>query len=261
MNNFSFGSGPIRDGHDVFGATAAATTWNFAEGTTIRGFNEYLTLQNSNPTPTTVQLQYFTSLAGINPVKTLTLPATSRVTVEVFSGDRLDNPSCTPGTGGSCGVGWDIGGVSTQVTASQPIVVERPMYIVHNFGTGLVAGAHVVVGATGLAQLFGFAAGSTVSGENDFLTIQNPGNVAANITVTYYPPTGATIGRTFAVAAGSRHTVEVFAPTAEGAGPGLAPLGMVVESDVPVLVEKPTYGSGSASYGATDTLGYTPASF
>jgi hypothetical protein len=35
----------------------------------------------------------------------------------------------------------------------------------------------------------------------------------------------------------------------------------VVLSTLPVLVEKPTYSSNSASYGATDTLGYSPPNF
>jgi hypothetical protein len=156
-------------------------------------------------------------------------------------------------------VGPNIGGVSLQVTSNQPIVAERPMYIYLNFGTGPVAGAHVVVGSTGLAKLFGFAAASTAIGDNDYLTIQNPSATVANITATYYTNTGQIV-KNFQVAANSRHTVEVF-KAAEGAGPGYSPLGIVVSSDQPVLVEKPTYSSNASAYGATDTLGYSPSSF
>ncbi len=259
VNNFSFGFGAIRDGHDAFGATAAATQWNFAEGTTLAGFNEYLTLQNASPTDAHVQLHYFTDTPGVNPVKSLVVPHTSRVTVEVFSGDRNNNASCSAASGGNCGVGLGIGGVSTQVTSDVAIVAERPMYIVHNFGTGTVAGAHDVVGATAVGQLFGFAAASTATGESDFLTIQNSGASVANITATYYTGSGPLV-RNFPVAAGSRHTVQVFLAT-EGPGPGYAPLGIVIQSDKPVLVEKPTYGSTTGAYGATDTLGYAPPGF
>ena len=56
----------------------------------------------------------------------------------------------------------------------------------------------------------------------------------------------------------SRHTAALF-QAAEGPGSGYYPLGMVIESDQPVMVEKPTYSSNSATYGATDTMGYTPA--
>jgi len=55
----------------------------------------------------------------------------------------------------------------------------------------------------------------------------------------------------------SRHTVEVFS-TSEGIGRAVAPLGIVVVADAPVLVEEPTYNSNSTTYGAADTVGYTP---
>jgi hypothetical protein len=130
------------------------------------------------------------------------------------------------------------------------------MYMYVDFGTGPVAGAHIVVGATSLGKLFGFAAASTLAGENDYLTIQNPGTIVANVKATYYTSTGPVV-KNFQVAAGSRRTVEVFKVT-DGAGPGISQLGIVISSDQPVLVEKPTYNSTPAGYGATDTLGYAP---
>jgi hypothetical protein len=259
VNNFSFGDGPIRDGHVAFGATNPGTEWDFAEGTTLRGFKEYLTLQNPNPTAAHANLQYLTDVPNTNPLKSLTLPANSRTTVEVFSGDRNSNPSCTAGVGGSCGIGLDIAGVSLKVTADQPIVAERPMYMSFNFGSGSVAGAHDVVGATTLGRLFGFAYASTLAGDNDYLTIENQGNTTANIVATYFTGAGATV-RTFGVAPSSRHTVGLFS-SAEGPGPGYYPLGIEIESDQPVLVEKPTYSRNATTFGATDTLGYTPTGF
>ena len=259
VNNFSFGDGPIRDGHVAFGATNPGTEWDFAEGTTLRGFKEYLTLQNPNSTVAHAHLQYLTDVPNTNPLKSLTLPSNSRTTVEVFSGDRNSNPSCTPGAGGSCGIGLDIAGVSLKVTADQPIVAERPMYMYFNFGSGPVPGAHDVVGATGLGRLFGYAYASTLAGDNDYLTIQNQGNTPANIVATYYTSVGGK-AQTFAVAPSSRHTVELFS-SMEGPGPGYYPLGIVIESDQPVLVEKPAYSRNATTFGATDTLGYTPTGF
>jgi hypothetical protein len=115
----------------------------------------------------------------------------------------------------------------------------------------------VVVGATVLGRLYGFAAASTVAGNNDYLTIQNSGSIDANITVDYYT-TGGTVTKHFAVTRSTRHTVLVFSNNGEGIGTGLSRLGIVVSSDQPVLVEKPTYSSNLATYGATDTTGYTP---
>jgi IPT/TIG domain-containing protein/uncharacterized protein DUF5719 len=264
VNNFSFGSGSIRDGHDAFGATAPSTQWYLAEGTTITGFNEYLTLLNSQPTATSATIKYFTDIPSVI-TKTVTLPPTSRTTIEVFSGNRNDITNCTAGSGGDCGVGGGIGGVSTQITANQAIVVERPIYMVHNFGSGAVAGAHDVGGASALNTVFGFSAASTTAGANDYLTIENPQTAAANITITYFTDNG-TILRQLQVAPQSRHTVEVFNAT-DGAGPGLYPLGIVVQSTPNmgstyfINVEKPTYDSNSNTYGATDTLGYSPSGF
>jgi hypothetical protein len=189
------------------------------------------------------------------------VPAASRVTVEVFHGDTSSVTNCTPNqsaTGpGTCGVGPGQVNVSVAVTSTQPIVAERPMYLDYDFGSGPVAGAHDAVGANQLATLFGFAWALTEAGDNDYLTIQNPGAADAHLTVTYYPPLGPSIVRTITVAGRSRHTVEVFGTT-EGAGPGLSSLGIVVASDQPALVEKPTYSANPTTYGATVTGGYSP---
>jgi hypothetical protein len=244
VNNYSFGYGPIRDGHDAFGANGPARQWNFAEGTTLAGFNEYLTLQNPGVISANVTITYLYDL-GIKTVRLMVAPQ-SRQTAIVWDPAHF-------------GVGAGYVGVSTQVSADQPIVAERPMYMVHDFGTGLVAGAHDVLGATALGKLFGFAAASTAPGENDYLAIQNPNAVAANLTIAYYPG-GAATTRSFIIPPNTRHTVLVF-QSAEGVGSGVASMGIVVSSDQPVLVEKPTYSSNPSTYGATDTSGYPASSF
>jgi hypothetical protein len=279
---FSFPSGTISDGDVAFGATAAANDWKFAEGTTLPGFREYLTLQNSNAAAATVGLTYLLSTGVTPPVKTLTIPANTRVTVEVWNGDTTTG-SCQSGAAGNCGVGSGIGGVSVNVHSDQPIVAERPIYTMQDFGTGTVAGVHDVVGSTSLGQQFGFSAGSTLAGENDYLTIQNPQTSAANITLTYYGyycPRLCIIGtgyfkvtKTLVVNANSRQTVEVASGARSdvtgcvangagancGVGGGVYPLGVTVGSDRPVLVERPTYNSTVDAYGATDTLGFQPS--
>jgi hypothetical protein len=285
VNNFgfSFPSGTIADGDVAFGATAAAADWKFAEGTTLSGFREYLTLQNNNAAAATVSLTYLLSTGVTPPVKTLTIPANTRVTVEVWNGDTTSG-TCHTGAGANCGVGSGIGGVSVNVHSDQPIVAERPIYIMQDFGSGTVAGSHDVVGSTGLGTNFGFSAGSTLAGENDYLTIQNPQAAAANITLTYYGfycPRLCIIGtawftatKTFTVAANSRQTVEVAngdrtdvtgcLPNGAGAncgvGGGVSPLGVTVSSNQQILVERPTYNSTSAAYGATDTQAFQPPS-
>ena len=244
VNGFSWGSGGIRGGHDAFGANGAARQWTFAEGTTLPGFNEYLTLQNPGLIAANVSLRYMDTNGAVTN-RSLVVGAQSRSTVEVFKT--------------ALGVGPGVAGVSVQVNADQPIVAERPIYMVYNFGSGPVASAHDVVGATSLGTLYGFAAASTLAGDNDYLTVLNPGAGAAHLTITYYTPGGA-IAKAVTVGANSRRTIGIFNGT-EGAGPGIANLGIVVSSDQPVLVEKPTYSANGSTYGATDTLGFPATSF
>jgi len=244
VNGFSWGSGGIRGGHDAFGANGAARQWTFAEGTTLPGFNEYLTLQNPGLIAASVSLRYMDTNGAVTN-RSLVVGAQSRSTVEVFKP--------------ALGVGPGVAGVSVQVNADQPIVAERPIYMVYNFGSGPVASAHDVVGATSLSTLYGFAAASTLAGDSDFLTVLNPGAGAAHLTITYYTP-GGVIAKGVTVGANSRRTIGIFNGT-EGAGPGIANLGIVVSSDQPVLVEKPTYSANGSTYGATDTLGFPATSF
>ena len=259
VDDFSFGFGAIRDGHVAPGANQPARTWYFAEGTTLSGFNEYLTLQNPGSVSAAVTLDYFTD-SGRKVTKRLAVPPLTRSTVLVFQGD-LSSAICSAGVNGNCGIGRGVVGVSLTVSSDQPIVAERPMYVVHDFGTGIVAGASDAVGASQLGTVFGFSAGSTQPGDNEYLTIENPSSsLAANIRVAYYTSSGI-INRTFVVGAATRHTVLVFANDGEGAGPGFDLLGIVVTSDQGVLVEKPSYSSNPATYGATDTMAYSPAAF
>ena len=244
VDGFSFGSGSIRGGHDAFGANGAARQWTFAEGTTLPGFNEYLTLQNPGLTAANVALRYMDTNGTVTN-RSLTVGAQSRSTVEVFKT--------------ALGVGPGVAGVSVQINADQPIVAERPIYMVYNFGGGPVASAHDVVGATSLGTLYGFAAASTLAGDNDYLTVLNPNGASAHLTITYYTPGGAIV-RAVTVGANSRHTVGIF-NSAEGAGPGIANLGIVVSSDQPMLVEKPTYSANGSTYGATDTIGFVSTGF
>jgi hypothetical protein len=258
VGGHDFGSGTIPDAHDSFGVNAPANTWYFSEGTTLAGFNEYLTVQNPNGNAATVTLTYNTD-TGLTVQKTFSLPARTRETIEVFSGNTSNGPCNALGGVQTCGVGSGIGGVAVRVSSSgATIVAERPMYIVRDFGAGTVFGAHVVVGSHAPTLLSGFAALSTAYGEFDFLTIQNPNSQSANLTLTYYTGSGAPVVRNLTVNANTRKTVQVF-DNVDGVGGDIPLLGVVlsVTNAVPVVVEKPTYSS-FYSKGATTTLGYSP---
>jgi len=232
------GGGPISDGHDVFGANAAAPLWNFAEGSTQGGISEYLTIGNANNSPSSVNITYLYANGAAPKVVQWTIPANGRQTV--FVND-------------DAGAGNDVS-VKIDVLNGVNVFAERPMYIYRNFPIGLIAGAHDVVGSTSAGrQIFGFAAASTAAGNSDYLTVENPGNSNATLNVTYYPG-GAQ--PPIVVAPHSRYTIDLSG--GQGPGTGIDPVGVVIRSDVPVIIEKPTYSTVDSTYGATDASGYSP---
>ena len=229
-----WGGGAIWDGHDSFGATGAATSWDFAEGSTVRGFQEYLTVANPDLGSAASITATFLFGPGQAPlVRAFAVGAHARITIPVQAVVGLDRD------------------VSIHLDSSIPVVAERPMYLVHDFGSGPVAGAHDGLGWSGpLASTYSFARASTAAGEADFLTFENPGLVDAAVAITYFP--GGR--RPVTVAAGSRVTVDLR--LSNGPGANLAEVGIQVSSSQPLLVEKPTYGTGFWTYGATVTQGH-----
>jgi hypothetical protein len=116
---FTYGSG-VTDGHNVMGTNAPRTAWYLAEGYTGAGFDEYLTIQNPNPTPAAVTITYYLT-DGSTPTVPLLLNPTSRVTVAVHE------------TAQGVGRGKAVAAVVT-TTNSGGIVVERPMYFTYTLG-------------------------------------------------------------------------------------------------------------------------------
>jgi len=123
-----------------------------------------------------------------------------------------------------------------------------------------VAGADVVVGSNTLARTYGFAVAFTQAGEDDFLTIQNPNGVGADVAIDYFAFDGLHV-RSFTIAPNSRYTVQVWDSLA-GVGerfPGSEDgVGVTLTSSQPVLVEKIAYAAFTNVQGATSTLGYSP---
>jgi len=94
-------------------------------------------------------------------LETVVLPATSRTTIPVFSGNTAATTGCDPAS--TCGVGRSFAGVSVQVLATAPIVAERPFYVNgFSFGSGAIRGGHDAFGANGAARQWTFAEGTTL---------------------------------------------------------------------------------------------------
>ncbi|MCC6629765.1 MAG: hypothetical protein IT340_20485 [Chloroflexi bacterium] len=198
--------------------------WYFAEGYTGPGFDEYLTIQNPNPTSASIRITYF--LTGAPPeVRTFSVPANSRDTVVVHDGVR--------------GVGRNQA-VSAKVESTNGvgIVVERPMYFAY---PGSITGGHNVMGVQAPRASWLFAEGYTGIGFDEYLTIMNPWNQAAPVTITYYRATGLPITKHVTIKATSRYTVVVHNAT-EGVGRDEAVSVRVTTSlAAGIVVERPMY--------------------
>ena len=100
--------GTGKAGHNQVGVPQARRQCFLAEGSTGWGFDEWLLIQNPNPDPADVGIEYMTS-SGPRPKDVFVLPANSRVSVHVNA---------------------DVPGVDTsaRVFSNLPVIAERSMY-------------------------------------------------------------------------------------------------------------------------------------
>ncbi|HTK06213.1 MAG TPA: cellulase family glycosylhydrolase [Ktedonobacteraceae bacterium] len=212
-------------------------TWYFAEGRVGANFTEYLTMSNpSTSVDCPVSIQYLLSSGKIIP-KSVTVPHASRVTESV--NQDLNLPANRAGAA-------DVSTILSAGASCPGIVAERPMY----FNWHGIASGSDVVGATHLGQSFYFADVPSGSGYSSFVTILNPpGGSVATITAGYYAG-GRQIGhQSITLQPGSRGTLS----PASAALP--AHTALVVESNQPVMVERPVYFANVAAGNAGTVSG------
>lgn len=157
----------IRGGTDVLGATnASTTTFYFAQGdqrqTSSVHSTEFITMLNPNPTAVTVTAKYFSGGSQVGS-DTISIPSLQRGTI---------SPSYH-------------GQAAIQLTASQGIVAERPIYInsVIPGISGSITGAASAVGATDLGSDWLFAEGHTSSTFQERLVLANFTSAATTATI------------------------------------------------------------------------------
>jgi hypothetical protein len=120
-----------------------------------------------------------------------TLPPTSRSTIPVDSA----HPALASTD------------VSAVITATQPIIVERAMYL-DRPGEPFAAG-HGSAGVTAPSLEWFLAEGATGPFFELFILVANPGGTAAQITADYLLPDGQTISKPYVVPAQSRFSIWV----------------------------------------------------
>lgn len=199
-----FAVGNVNGSHSALGAKGPRLSWVFAEGSTLPGFQEYLTLQNPGSTSSTVTVDYGLEGGGSRQ-SVIDVPAGQRRTIDV-----------------NTAIGAPVVGHSTRVTATSAVVAERSMYFLRpgiNDDGSVTNGGHVSFG-TAPAATWNFAEGNVLPDFAMYLTLANPDtSAAATADITYILSDSTTLKRTTAVAPGSRRTVRVF-DTGDAAGIG-----------------------------------------
>ena len=179
-------------GHDVIGAAAPANDWFFAEGYTGWGFDEWVCVLNPGTEDANLTFRFQTQEAGEQVRAGYEVPARSRRTFKVNDVLGADYQA------------------SLAVESTRPIVAERPMYFDYT-GTGGYhwEGGHCVMGATALGREYYFAEGTTRSGFEGWITLQNPNGYDITVNADYQLGAGQgdPVQRSYDVAAGFRRTV------------------------------------------------------
>jgi hypothetical protein len=237
-----FGAVPFwRAGHESAGVPLPAVAWSLAEGATGSYFDTYVLVANPNDAAATVTFRFLLGgeHAGQTYTKVVEVPALTRLTLNLELLPSSDGFTHLANTA-----------VSTSVTSTLPIVVERAMYWPGGMDTWTEA--HNSFGVTETATRWGLAEGR-VGGAARFDTyvlLANATSIDARVTLTFLREGGAPpIETSVTVPANSRHNVFV-----NGEVSGLSDgerFGVLVESQpvaaapagVPISVERAMYWS------------------
>jgi hypothetical protein len=190
-----------------------------AEGSTRGAFAEWLCLQNYNDSACEAKVVYMPE-GSDNIEKTYGVPGHSRITINVAS---------------DAGVNKDLGCV---VYSSMPLVVERPMYF-----WGIQNGGHDTVAPSSLSTIFYFAEGYAQREPGKlfetYLCLLNPNDTTATVNIHYSFPSGSPMNKQYQVPAHARKTVKVNEDIGEP--PGGKEVSTALDSDIPILAERPEY--------------------
>jgi hypothetical protein len=218
--------------HAETALVSPSTTWYLAEGATGIDFQLFYLLQNPNSTPVTATVRYLLP-DGLAPIlRPYSLPPNSRTTVHVNNED----PALAATD------------VSAEVIGTQPIIVERAMYL-NKPGQPFAAG-HGSAGVTAPALEWFLAEGATGPFFDLFVLIANPNPTPATVTVDYLLLGGGVRTKSHTIPANGRFTIYVDQeeiPVGSGQRPLVAEsLSTIVRATngVPVIVERAMWWPG-----------------
>ena len=212
------------EGTDCIGVQSPSYTWYLAEGTTDYGFDTFLLIQNPSTRTAVVNVTYMTP-GGPVEKSPINIPANSRHTINVK--DDLPNEE-----------------MSFEVVSNRRVIAERSMY-----WDGM-RGGHDSIGTNSPARDWYLGEGSTDWGYDEYILLENPGDVAASVDITYMTPEGPEPQPAVSVPPGSRVTVHVNDDL-----PG-RDVSAMVTADRGIVVERSMYwnnGTGKGGHCAIAT--------
>jgi len=212
------------------GTNTAATSWLFAEGTTVNRFQTFLTILNPNATPALVTASFFGGSGNPLGSRTLLVPGLSRGNIKL--NDTVN-----------------ASGIASVVTSDQPVVVERPEYFGSPNGAN-IAGSDVF-GRNGAGVRWSFPGGNT-QGNSEFLLLYNPSSATVPVDVTFYGSNGQKITKHIDVQPTQRFTFDVNRLV-----PGLTPIhGAILSSTSPqgFVAEQTVFEPNHATLRSTEGL-------
>ena len=209
-------------GHESAGVNSPSRVWFLAEGATGSFFDCFVLLGNPNDAPAHATMTYLLP-SGVTIVRAVTIPARSRITINVETVDpALANAD-----------------VSTTIVSDVGIVAERAMYW-PNIALGWRE-AHNSFGVTESALRWGLADGR-IGGPRSYQTfvlLANPNPHPAEVDVRFLK-TATSAERSYVLAPFSRRSVFVNSEVPE-LGDGQFSVDVQVRNFQPIAVEKALY--------------------
>lgn len=216
-------------GTDSIGVSAPRREWYLAEGYTGGSFDEYILVQNPTGLNGNVHIK-FMKPDGSTVDRDFAIKPTSRLTVHV---DDIPELAQTD--------------VSAMVNADLDVVVERSQYF--NYYGKDDGSASAAVGSP--ATNWYLAEGYTGGEFDEYVLIQNPGDVAGTANVTFMCTDGYNLVKAYSLLPRSRFTIHVDEI------PELASreVSTHVAATVPVIAERSMYFVSYGRPGGTDAPG------
>ncbi|MDI6830324.1 MAG: IPT/TIG domain-containing protein [Actinomycetota bacterium] len=208
-----------------------AQTWYLAEGYTGGEFDTWVLVQNPGVEAAHVTFDFQLPPGSSAPSFSFDLPGRSR---QSFHLDGFEGLSDTD--------------VSTRVTSSVPVMVERAMYFSYNGKTG----GHDSIGVKYPSNIWYFAEGYTGGEFDTWVLVQNPGDANAHVTLEFQLPPGSSAPPfEFDLPAGTRRSIHLD----ELPGLSETDVSTKVVANIPVVAERAVYFDYFGKTGGHDSIG------